>query len=91
MGLVSNIINNFDQKHSLYRSDSHSVCCSANDRDVIVKEIKEKALVFKQIPGRSHLSFPNFVCNPLKKVKYEEIVEWMQQCAKNMNCHSAFL
>lgn len=84
MGPVNSIIQNCDQKHSLYRSDAHSVCCSATDRDVIIKELRDKGRVFALIPGRSHQSFSNFVCNPVKKIKYDELIKWLKVCANNI-------
>ena len=61
MGPTNNIVKNFDLMHHLYRSDFHSAYNSANDRDVIITEIRQKAKVFQVIEGRCHNSFPNFI------------------------------
>jgi len=86
MGSVDNIMRHFDQQHFIHRADFHSACSSANDRDMIIKEIRDKAQVFKHIPGRFHRAFPKFICNPLKKVQKKELVTWLQGCARNINC-----
>ena len=54
------------------------------DRDVIIKELRDKGRVFALIPGRSHESFSNFVCNPVKEIEYDELIKWLQECANNI-------
>jgi len=55
---VNSTMKNFDQTNFLYRSDFHTASSSANDIDIVIKEIREKAKVFKHRQGRSHCSFP---------------------------------
>jgi len=86
MGPVNKIIKNLDHLNQIYGSSFHSTTSSAADRDVIIKEIREKGRVLECIPGRSHRSFPDFISNPLKSVKYKEFVKWLQECALNNNC-----
>ena len=86
IGPVNDILTNFDHKHQIYRTNFHSMTSSANDRDVIIKELRQKGRVFEYIPGRKHLSFPKFICNPLKAVKYDELIEWLQGRAVKKNC-----
>ena len=54
--------------------------CVATDRDVIIKELRDKSRVFALIPGRSHESFSNFVCNPVKEIEYDELIKCLQEC-----------
>ena len=85
MGPVNNIMKNFDQTNFLCRSDFHTASSSANDQDIVIKEIRE-AKVFEHRQGRSHHSFPKFCCNPLNKLNYTDLVDWLKEHAKNIDC-----
>ena len=60
-----------------------AVCSNLKDRDLLIKELREKAKVFHKTPGRCHPSFPNFICNPIRKLDRTELDMWLIQCAKD--------
>ena len=83
LGPLSTILHNFDKEVLLGdTSIEHTVASSLKDHDLVIKELREKAKVFGIIPGRCHPSFPNFTCNPTRKLKREKLCIWLQQCAK---------
>jgi len=86
MGPVNSVMNNFDDKNQIHRSISHTTTSNKTDRDVIIKETREKGRVLEHIPGRNHQSFPKFIGNPLKTVKYKDFIKWLQDCAANNDC-----
>lgn len=61
----------------------HTGPSSTKDRDMIMQELKDKGRVFKLIPGRSHKSYPKFICNPTRKLKRENVVKWLIKHAKD--------
>ena len=56
---------------------------SNKDRDMIIKEIKDKAMVFnKYEAGQFHKAFPNFTCNPIRTLNHKEICDWLIKIGK---------
>ena len=51
-----------------------------------IEELMEKARVFQQMPTRSHSSFPNFSCNPIRKLDWNKFKTWLDKQAKSKGC-----
>ena len=83
LGPVSKIISSFDSHHnSQSHSGLHKVSSIEKDRDSLIKELREKAHVFKYTPGRFHKSFPKFIKNPIKLLAQKTFYKWLEERAK---------
>jgi hypothetical protein len=87
MGPLFNILSKYDNEHRCHsNSSSHTSPSSVEDRDIIIEELMEKARVFQQMPTRSHFSFPNFSCNPIRKLDWDKFKTWLDKQAKAKGC-----
>ena len=84
MGPLVTLLTNFDSEHQCPNvNGSHTTSPSTKDRDIIIQQLREKAKVFHEIPGRYHKCFPKFLNNPIRQLKHKDFIEWLQQSAKS--------
>lgn len=77
VGILDEILKNFDKEHTIKeKSGKHAVASYRRDMNTIVGVLVSEE-VFKYLPSRCHLSFPNTVRNPSRNIDHEKLISWM--------------
>ena len=78
LGALKDILVNFDQKHKVWSSGSHTHRSDTEDLLKILAELKQSN-VFEYKEGRRHSTFPSITCNQLMKLKKKKLDVWMKK------------
>ena len=79
LGKTCEIIDAFDKENDIPQLSGKHACKTENlDRNKILEQLLD-IKVFKHIHKRKHSTFKNFMCNPSKRLKRSQLIDWMKE------------